>query len=209
MMPEDWRPEHKLFPHQVGFTCPPFDWDAAPSDFSRIAPSTVGVHGWMLHVPDYVHRLDQRKANFGMMNDFCHVMSRNGADVAAQVGSDWVHASGLGVPGIADPCAQKIADVAHGFANANGLPVKHTNRLGSAFDIKQHIVEPKVAMNHALRGLVAATEQSLTSRRAFCQSHKLRLKIVLIAFAKHRLGLGVQSANLRAGLFSRDDPILG
>ena len=105
MMPEQWRPEHKLFPHQVGFTCPPFDYDAAPSDFLRMAPETVGVHGWMLHVPDYVHGLDQRKANFGMMEDFCHVMSRNGADVAAQVGSNWVHASGLGVEGIRQHCA--------------------------------------------------------------------------------------------------------
>ena len=104
MMPSEWRPEHKLFPHQVGFTCPPFDFDAAPSDFSRIAPETVGVHGWMLHVPDYVHGLDQRKQNFGMLDDFCHCMSRNGADVAAQVGSNWVHASGLGVEGIRRHC---------------------------------------------------------------------------------------------------------
>ena len=50
MMPTQWTPEQKLFPHQVGFTCPPFDYDAAPSDFLRMAPETVGVHGWMLHV---------------------------------------------------------------------------------------------------------------------------------------------------------------
>lgn len=104
LMPTSWRPEHKLFPHQVGFTCPPFDYDAAPSDFLRMAPRSVGVHGWMLHVPDYVHGLDQRKANFSMMDDFCHCMSRNGVDVAAQVGSNWVHASGLGVEGIRAHC---------------------------------------------------------------------------------------------------------
>lgn len=104
LMPEKWRPEHKLFPHQVGFTCPPFDFDAAPSDFLRLAPETVGVHGWMLHVPDYKHGLDQRKQNFGMMDDFVHCMSRNGVDVCGQVGSNWVHASGLGVDGIRDHC---------------------------------------------------------------------------------------------------------
>ncbi|KNG94878.1 hypothetical protein [Pseudaestuariivita atlantica] len=114
MMPSDWTPEQKLFPHQVGFTCPPFDWDAAPTDFQRIAPETVGVHGWMLHVPDYVHGLDQRKANFAMLDDFVHCMARNGADVAAQVGSNWVHASGLGVQGIADHCA-RLSDT-HGVA---------------------------------------------------------------------------------------------
>ncbi|MEM1373415.1 MAG: hypothetical protein AAGF78_03415 [Pseudomonadota bacterium] len=104
MMPAEWTPEQKLFPSQVGFTCPPFDYDAAPSDFLRIAPRSVGVHGWMLHVPDYAHGLDQRRANFGMMDDFCHCMARNGADVAAQVGSNWVHASGLGVEGIRAHC---------------------------------------------------------------------------------------------------------
>ncbi len=103
-MPETWRPEHKLFTQQVGFTCPPFDFDAAPSDFLRMAPESVGVHGWMLHVPDYIHGLDQRKKNFGMLEDFVHVCARNGVDVAGQVGSNWVHASGLGVAGIRDHC---------------------------------------------------------------------------------------------------------
>lgn len=104
LMPETWRAEHKLFPHQVGFTCPPFDYDAAPSDFLRMAPQSVGVHGWMLHAPDYKHGLDQRKKNFGMMEDFVHCMSRNGVDVCGQVGSNWVHASGLGVEGIKNHC---------------------------------------------------------------------------------------------------------
>ncbi|SLN67346.1 hypothetical protein ROA7450_03596 [Roseovarius albus] len=104
MMPEKWTPEQKLFPHQVGFTCPPFDYCAGPSDFMRMCPETVGVHGWMLHVPDYVHGLDQRKQNFGMLEDFVHCMARNGADVAGQVGSNWVHACGLGVEGVRQHC---------------------------------------------------------------------------------------------------------
>ena len=106
MMPSEWTPEQKLFPHQVGFTCPPFDFDAAPSDFLRIAPRSVGVHGWMLHDPDYTHGLDQRKRNFGMLDDFVHCMARNGVDVAGQVGSNWVHACGLGVEGVRQHCAE-------------------------------------------------------------------------------------------------------
>ncbi len=103
--PEKWaNPAVKLFPHQVGFTCPPHDFDAAPSDFLRMAPRSVGVHGWMLHVPDYAHRLDQRKQNFAMLEDFMHCMANNGADVCGQVGSNWVHASGLGVEGICQHC---------------------------------------------------------------------------------------------------------
>ena len=103
--PKHWAtPRNKLFPHQVGFTCPPIDWDAAPSDFLRMAPETVGVHGWMLHVPDYRHQLDQRKQNFGMMEDFVQCMANNGANVCGQVGSNWVHASGLGVEGIRQHC---------------------------------------------------------------------------------------------------------
>ncbi|MEO1193926.1 MAG: hypothetical protein AAFY02_19375 [Pseudomonadota bacterium] len=99
--PAKWaNPKVKLFPHQVGFTAPPQDFDAAPSDFLRMAPRSVGVHGWMLHVPDYRHGLDQRKANMGLMEDFVQCMANNGADVCGQVGSNWVHASGLGVEGI-------------------------------------------------------------------------------------------------------------
>ena len=109
MMPKEWRTEHKLFPHQVGFTSPPFDFDAAPSDFLRMSAPTVGVHGWMLHVPDYVHGLDQRKKNFSMLDDFVHCMARNGVDVCGQVGSNWVHASGLGVDGIRDHC-ERLSD---------------------------------------------------------------------------------------------------
>jgi len=106
-----WQnPKVKLFPHQVGFTCPPQDFDAAPSDFIRMAPRSVGVHGWMLHVPDYAHRLDQRKNNFAMLEDFVECMANNGVDVCGQVGSNWVHASGLGVDGIRDFCA-RLSDV--------------------------------------------------------------------------------------------------
>ena len=72
-MPTKWTAKQKLFPYQVGFTCPPFDYDAAPSDFLRISPDSVGVHGWMLHIPDYIHGLDQRKENFGMLEDFVHL----------------------------------------------------------------------------------------------------------------------------------------
>lgn len=110
MKPEKWaNPANKLFPHQVGFTCPPHDYDAAPSDFLRMAPETVGVHGRMLHVPDYEHRLDQRKRNFGLLEEFVECMSNNGADVCGQVGSNWVHASGLGVEGIREFC-ERLGD---------------------------------------------------------------------------------------------------
>ena len=104
--PAKWKDSSvKLFPHQVGFTAPPHDFDAAPSDFLRMAPRTVGVHGRMLHVPDYAHKLDQRQKNFGLLEEFVECMANNGADVCAQVGSNWVHASGLGVEGIKDHCA--------------------------------------------------------------------------------------------------------
>ena len=108
--PTKWQnPAVKLFPHQVGLTCPPHDFDAAPSDLLRIAPESFGVHGWMLHVPDYAHRLDQRKKNFGMLEDFLECMANNGADVCGQVGSNWVHASELGVEGIREHC-ERLSD---------------------------------------------------------------------------------------------------
>ena len=93
--PERWKdPAKLLFPHQVGFTSPPHDFDAAPTDFLRIAPDSVGVHGRMLHVPDYGHRLDQRQKNFGLLEEFVECMANNGVQVCGQVGSNWVHAGG-------------------------------------------------------------------------------------------------------------------
>ncbi len=95
MKPERWLdPANKLFPHQVGFTSPPHDFDAAPSDFLRLAPETVGVHGRMLHAPKYAHQLSQRVDNFHLLEEFVHCMSNNGVDVCGQVGSNWVHAGG-------------------------------------------------------------------------------------------------------------------
>lgn len=109
--PVKWQnADVKLFRHQVGLTCPPHDYDAAPSDFLRIAPETVGVHGRMLHVPDYAHKLDQRKKNFGLLEEFVECMANNGVDVCGQVGSNWVHASGLGVQGIKDHC-DRLSDI--------------------------------------------------------------------------------------------------
>lgn len=69
-----------------------------------MAPRCVGVHGRMLHVPDYRHRLDQRQKNFGLLEEFVECMANNGVDVCGQVGSNWVHASGLGVEGIRQYC---------------------------------------------------------------------------------------------------------
>ncbi|MEC8963439.1 MAG: hypothetical protein VX559_14470, partial [Pseudomonadota bacterium] len=98
--------KNKLFSYQVGFTCPPRDFDAAPSDFLRMAPETVGVHGRMLHLPSYTHQLSQRKENLNLLEEFVECMANNGADVCGQVGSNWVHASGLGVEGIRRYCEQ-------------------------------------------------------------------------------------------------------
>ena len=93
--PERWKdPEKTIFPYQVGFTSPPHDFDAAPSDFLRIAPEGVGVHGRMLHVPGYAHQLNQRTKNFHLLEEFVECMANNGAHACGQVGSNWVHAGG-------------------------------------------------------------------------------------------------------------------
>ena len=93
--PAKWSdPDHKLFPHQVGFTGPPKDWDAAPSDFLRMSPDSVGVHGRLLHTPECAHTLEQRANNFHLLEDYVYAMSEAGADVVGQVGTNWVHANG-------------------------------------------------------------------------------------------------------------------
>ena len=93
--PAKWSdPTKKLFPYQVGFTAPPMDFDAAPSDFLRLCPESVGVHGRLLHAPGYAHELSQRADNFHLLEDVVHAMSNAGADVVGQVGTNWVHANG-------------------------------------------------------------------------------------------------------------------
>ena len=52
------------------------------------------------------HLLTQRKKNFGLLEEFVECMANNGVDVCGQVGSNWVHASGLGVDGIKNFCAR-------------------------------------------------------------------------------------------------------
>ena len=105
MKPERWaNPANKLFPYQVGFTAPPHDFDAAPSDFLRMSPDTVGAHGRMLHVPGYEHGLKERTDNFHLLEEFVECMSNNGADVCGQVGSNWVHAGGKTPEGIRHFC---------------------------------------------------------------------------------------------------------
>jgi hypothetical protein len=89
--PARWAdPAKKLFPYQVGFTAPPHDFDAAPTDFLRIAPQSVGAHGRMLHAPAYAHELAQRVDNFHLLEEVVHCMANNGADVVGQVGTNWV-----------------------------------------------------------------------------------------------------------------------
>ncbi len=108
--PERWsEAKNKLFPMQVGFTSPPHDFDAAPSDFLRIAPETIGAHGRMLHVPGYAHELDQRAKNFHLLEDFVQCMANNGADVCGQVGTNWVHCNGTSPDEIRTYC-ENISD---------------------------------------------------------------------------------------------------
>ena len=93
--PERWHDaKNTLFPYQVGFTSPPHDFDAAPSDFLRISADNVGAHGRMLHVPQYAHQLGQREKNFHLLEEFVECMANNGAHVCGQVGTNWVHAGG-------------------------------------------------------------------------------------------------------------------
>ena len=94
-MPNRWSdPAKKLFPHQVGFTAPPMDFDAAPTDFLRMCPPSVGVHGRLMHAPGYAHRLSDRAGLFHLLEETVHCLANSGADVVGQVGTNWVHAAG-------------------------------------------------------------------------------------------------------------------
>lgn len=105
--PPHWAdPTKKLFPHQVGFTAPPHDFCAAPTDFMSIAPRTVGVHGRLMHVAEYGHELKQRADNFHLLEEVVHCMANAGADAVGQVGTNWAHAGGSDAADIRALCKQ-------------------------------------------------------------------------------------------------------
>ena len=83
---------------------PPGRFHRADRFFLRIAPEGVGVHGRMLHVPGYAHELAQRADNFNLLEDFVQCMANNGADVAGQVGTNWVHCNATTPDDIRDLC---------------------------------------------------------------------------------------------------------
>ncbi|MEM9629041.1 MAG: hypothetical protein AAGA21_22625 [Pseudomonadota bacterium] len=110
MKPERWNdPAKKIFPHQVGFTAPPHDFDAAPHDFLKIAPEGVGAHGRLIHAEDYAHQLAERVDNFHKLQEVVHCMSNAGADVIGQVGTNWSHAGGKTPSDIREFC-DRMAD---------------------------------------------------------------------------------------------------
>jgi maleate cis-trans isomerase len=130
--PERWaNPANKLFPYQVGFTAPPHDFDAAPTDFLRIAPETVGVHGRMLHVPGYAHQLTQRTKNFHLLEEFVECMANNGADVCGQVGTNWVHAGGKTPEEIRNFCTRVSETYETPFHMAGYCLVEGLRELGA------------------------------------------------------------------------------
>ena len=129
--PEHWAdPANKLFPWQVGFTAPPRDFDAAPTDFLRMAPEGVGVHGRMLHLPGYAHELAQRAANFHLLEEFVECMANNGADVAGQVGTNWVHCNGTTPEDIREICARLSETYETPFHMAGYCLVEGLRELG-------------------------------------------------------------------------------
>ncbi len=109
--PARWKQaKNKLFPHQVGFTAPPHDFDGAPTDFLKMSPDSVGVHGRMLHVENYAHELTQRVKNFHLLEEVVHCFANNGADAVGQVGTNWVHCNGTTPDEIKDYC-DRITDM--------------------------------------------------------------------------------------------------
>lgn len=105
--PKRWADsKNKLFPHQVGFTAPPHDFCAAPTDFMELAPKSVGVHGRLMHVPEYAHELKQRASNFHLLEDVVHCMANAGADAVGQVGTNWVHCNGTDAADIRAFCTR-------------------------------------------------------------------------------------------------------
>ena len=131
MRPAKWsNPDFKLFPHQVGFTAPPMDFDAAPTDFLCISPETVGVHGRLMHAPGYAHQLDQRAKNFHLLEEVVDCFANAGVDAVGQVGTNWVHAAGTNADDIRTFCRQMTDKYETPFFMAGMCLVEACESLG-------------------------------------------------------------------------------
>jgi len=136
--PAVWSdPTRKPFPHQVGFTAPPKDFEICPSDFLRISPRSVGISSRLLYDGRYSHSLEDRHRNFHLLEEVAACMADAGADVIAQVGTNWSHTG--------DKTPDMVREICARFSDTYQTPF-HMMGL-SALDALQELGAEKVAVN--------------------------------------------------------------
>jgi len=136
--PDVWSdPSRKPFPYQVGFTAPPKDFEICPSDFLRIAPNSVGISSRLLYDKQYSHSLQDRHRNFHLLEEVAACMADAGADVIAQVGTNWSHTG--------DKSPDEVREICERFSDTYETPF-HMMGL-SALDALLELGAEKIAMN--------------------------------------------------------------
>ncbi|MEM7275233.1 MAG: hypothetical protein AAF547_19300 [Actinomycetota bacterium] len=98
MSPIDIRPAHRRYGAYTGFVTTPKYFDDSPQQFLQVAPKRTGTIQRVLSVPDYAYDLDQRSANFHLLEEAHVALADSFCDVVGQVGSNWVHCQGTTGP---------------------------------------------------------------------------------------------------------------
>lgn len=91
---ERYRPPKRYYPHQVGWITPPMAMSRVVNEFVRMSPRSVGVNHRVLYSPGFKYTIEDRKRNFGLVEEAVSCLAECGVDDVAQVGPTFTHSSG-------------------------------------------------------------------------------------------------------------------
>lgn len=89
-----YRPPKRYYPHQVGWITPPMAMSRVVNDFIRLSPPSVGVNHRVLYAPGFSYSIEDRKRNFGLLEEAVACLAECGVDDVAQVGPNFAHSAG-------------------------------------------------------------------------------------------------------------------
>lgn len=89
-----YRPPKRYYPHQVGWVTPPMAMSRAVNDFVRLSPPTVGINHRVMYSPGFTYSIEDRKRNFGLLEEAVACLAECGVDDVAQVGCNFAHSAG-------------------------------------------------------------------------------------------------------------------
>ena len=122
---------HRRYRSYAGFVTTPQYFDDSPQQFLQIAPVGTGILQRVNHIPDYEYELDERAANFGLLEESAICLGRSSCEVVGQVGTNWVHCTGTSPADIERICVGISERAGARFLMAGHCLVEGLRELGA------------------------------------------------------------------------------